>query len=152
MVFSTYTSPITNNTILPDINYNGSVHRELFNCNYRMFCMKECPAGTYFNSGGYVCSACPGNCPTCIGLNNCTSCATGYILASSFCLSCSTVIPNCVSCITSTNPYSCISCNTGYFVTPSQTSCTTCQDAIPGCLTCTNISYCLTCANSSVFF
>ena len=131
-------------------------------------------ADGYFLSSPTTCTACAFPCKTCSGTanNNCLSCLANYVLTSSpatnqctcqtspylwvsnvtqNCETCSTIVPNCLTCITMGS-------------SPSYTGCSVCADPyyadISGdcilcpvtCTSCTGINACSACANNLVIY
>ena len=95
--------------------------------NNRQFCYSDCEISFYYDAQ-YMCRPCDPNCYTCSMLaTNCTSCTSPWILTYGFvcgcgddryqvtssngtitCNLCSSVIPGCHSCTSSTNCTSCM--------------------------------------------
>ena len=77
-----------------------------------------CYSGMYLNTT-FQCNSCPANCTTCTGVNNCLTCATGYVQFTQpvgttrvYCTPCSTPCKTCT-----VNPDTCTSCITGFSFT-----------------------------------
>ena len=120
----------------------------------------------YFNSGvvPVQCLSCTSPCATCdFSATSCTSCVATYTYASSSCtcdslsqlfysavalgcVSCVTLISNCVTCNTALTTATCTLCSDPYYVSASNT-CVLCDIT---CTSCTGIGLCTACANNLV--
>ena len=83
-------------------------------------CLTSCPAGYFADNLTSICVLCPPTCSLCTSLSNCTVCATGYTLSSTYqCVSTTPsqcTVPNCISCLwsTSSSLQNCSQCISGY--------------------------------------
>ena len=123
-----------------------------------------------YNGTGCLCSVCQTgtarfgsplgvSCATCVKSNclagafigsvcSCTQCAVGYAISGADCVTCATVMPNCLQCTSNTT---CTGCDTAnYFWLNEAGSCQTCS--ITGCTTCASISTCAVCDTTNDFF
>lgn len=107
--------------------------------------------------GGYIeCGKCIAGCSGCSSFTSCTTCGTGlvnvngicscssstsyYSATTKTCTTCPLAITGCVTCTAVGAATTCVSCNTGFFLTNG--TCTACQT---NCLSC-SITTCSSCA------
>lgn len=81
------------------------------------------------------------NCAKVTGLD-CSLCNSGYILVDGVCRLCSSFIPDCKSCSSTTV---CTGCKVGYALTAGNLGCATCTSFMADCVTCTSSSVCTGC-------
>ncbi|KAM3143706.1 hypothetical protein pb186bvf_004202 [Paramecium bursaria] len=107
------------------------------------FLCSTCSSGYYYVTASNTCAQCTGGCQTC-SATACTTCLSGYMLASGSCTPCGT---GCISC---SDADICTQCQAGYYQF-TQTSGTTvisqaCYSCPQGCNTCDpEGQYCLSC-------
>lgn len=81
------------------------------------------------------------NCVTRNGLE-CTVCASGYVLVNGACRLCSSFMPNCNTCSSTTL---CSTCYNGYALTAGNLGCDKCSNTIPDCVSCSSSTVCTSC-------
>jgi hypothetical protein len=115
-------------------------------CTGPAFC-NQCHTDTYYQlSGGTRCFLCSNNpslpnCHICLYTGAaCTVCQPNFMLSPILnqCATCSSVVPNCVTCVTN----ACNSCDPGFAL--SNSTCISCQNLIPNCGFC-NATTCISC-------
>ncbi len=95
----------------------------------------SCIAGYSYNDVSNTCN----QILTCTG--GCSVCPLGFSLSQGNCITCTA--SQCQTC-NATNPAQCFSCLPGFYLNPSNNSCTACSSS---CATCLTGSGCLTCAS-----
>lgn len=95
-----------------------------------------------------IAGQCPSGCKVCPDATICSTCLDTYVLnpATNLCNSCANIIPNCLSCSSSSGVTVCVNCSVGF--TLDQTTCTSavqsCADV--NCATClSDIKICIAC-------
>ena len=80
---------------------------------YNRTCYLTCPSATYTVTSSYTCQPCVSPCATCSSVSACLSCASGFFLEGTSCLSaCSTtsLFANTTSQVCETCPNPCVTC------------------------------------------
>lgn len=138
-----------------------------FEIDSKGFC-KYCRNGYFFKDN--ACTACDASCSTCLGADNCQTCASGYYNKNQNGALCTACPTGCASC---TSSGSCSSCLDGYYLYITQclacpTNCKTCVDGSTCssctsgilvsnlCILCTDLTYggsvgCTSCTSANSF-
>lgn len=98
-----------------------------------------CGPTSYYDPLQYICVSCSGCCPE----------GQTYNTLTSACEPCSSFMPGCDKCNSTSF---CLSCFYGYFRNWTSGSCSLCSDAMPGCLACDDASYCNTCDSLNNYY
>ncbi len=122
-----------------------------------------CAIGKYFDTKTDMCQPCSAGCADCLGLSKCTKCIPSlfkqvegaYVKClcsdtslfyrstpTAGCVSCTTLFPNCQTCIATLSGPKCQTCSPGYFQVITTGLCAACSS---NCIQCTNATKCLKC-------
>lgn len=145
-----YGETVTNTIAVCDascITCNGPSNTHCLTCNEGYYlqpdsttCLSSCPTQRFWkDSQRNLCSPCRPQCSSCTSTSVCTACSPGYFLDSSnscqiacpagyyknnLALTCDPCDSSCKTCSGPTKD-ECFSCNDGYYLLPSSTTCST---------------------------